>query len=76
MIRTENMTDLFFVQFSERYPAWHEDGGSLGDPEHLPAEALEEGGEVRLAGGLAAARPPGQHQLVDAASGGHGVFDF
>ena len=45
-------------------------------PVHFPAEVLEEGGEPGLAGGLAAARPPGQHQLVDAASGGHGVFDF
>ena len=70
------MTDLFFVQFSERYSARHEDGGSLGDPEHLPAEALEEGCEVGLARGLAPTGTASQDQLVDSLGGGDRVSHF
>ena len=40
-----------------------EDRGSLRDSVDLPAQVLEEGGEARLAGGLASAGASSQHQL-------------
>ena len=45
---------LLLIEFPEGNAPGHQDGGRLGDPEDLPAETLEEGGEVGLAGGLAA----------------------
>ena len=45
---------LLLIEFPEGNAPGHQDGGRLGDPEDLPAETLEEGGEMGLAGGLAA----------------------
>ena len=58
--------DLLLVELAEGDAAGHEDGGSLGHAEDLPAEVLEEGGQLGLAGRLAAAGTTREDQLVDA----------
>ena len=58
--------DLLLVELAEGDAAGHEDGGRLGHAEDLPAEVLEKGGQLGLAGRLAAARAAREHQLVDA----------
>ena len=58
--------DLPLVELAEGDAAGHEDGGRLGHAEDLPAEVLEKGGQLGLAGRLAAARAAREDQLVDA----------
>ena len=54
---------LLLRKVSEGYSARHEDGGRLRDPEDLPAEVLEEGGEPSLSCRLPTTWTARQNQL-------------
>ena len=58
-----NSVHLLLIEVSKGDSAGHEDGGCLRHSEHLPAQALKEGGKLSLAGRLAPAGASCQDQL-------------